>query len=80
MGLELLEEEIRTHRPNIQRPNFENPFGRSHMSAPSHHKHSTVDGQKLKIWHDITQDIQENAASAVSILDDLVSCIDSSSG
>ena len=57
MGLELLEEELASHRP------------------PENSNASVVDevaAKELKVWHDITADLQDNAASAVSILNDLL--------
>lgn len=57
MGLELLEEELASHRP------------------PESSISSAVDevvAKEVKVWHDITVDLQDNAASAVSILNDLL--------
>lgn len=71
MGLELLEQEIRSHRPNMQEGRSSSQISGASSEA-AHSNGIRVDDTDLKAWYEITRDVQENAASAVSILNDLL--------
>ncbi|CAB9496965.1 Sensor protein kinase WalK (Fragment) [Seminavis robusta] len=70
MGIELLESDIVTYNPRLANKDAKTPThpvskGQESTSIP-------IDEASIRFWHEIAVDIKDNAAGAVSILNDLL--------
>jgi signal transduction histidine kinase/DNA-binding NarL/FixJ family response regulator len=70
MGLELLEDDIRSHTHRSTRDKA--PDSQNDNGSLSGHTHTDVTSSDIETWYNITHDIQENASTAVMILNDLL--------
>jgi signal transduction histidine kinase/CheY-like chemotaxis protein len=72
MGLELLENDIKSHSRRILYGKNPGSHNDSSTSFSDHDLTSDVTAADVEAWYEITHDIQENASSAVMILNDLL--------